>query len=331
MPRTKVVILSAMNNPYAQVKQMVETVLSLAPPDLEVSLVENSLSDEAKVPLCREAEAIIVSPADISVNLVRQCPKLKLVQVLAAGSDRIDVKTIAEMGIPVAHVGGANAIATAEQTIGLMISVCKKLIIQWQTTVQKRRWQGDIAGMEMVEITDKTVGIVGLGRIGRQVAQRLKGFNTRTLYHDIVEVPLEVQRELNAQPASLEEILTQSDIVSLHVPLTVSTQGMIGEAALDIMKPSAYLINTSRGEVVDEKALYRALLNRRIAGAGLDVLEEEPTAPDNPLFELDNVVITPHMGAFSYEMVLRCADFAYSNIKRVVAGEAPDAVIDPVR
>ena len=181
----------------------------------------------------------------------------------------------------------------------------------------------------MVEITNKTVGIVGLGRIGKHVAKRLKGFDTVTIYYDILDMPVEVQRELNAEPVSLEELLDRSDIVTLHVPLTRKTRGMIGERELEMMKPAAYLISTCRGPVVDEKALYWALMNGRIAGAGLDVMEQEPTPVDNPLFELDNVVITPHTAGFSHETNLRAAEFAYSNIVRVIAGKPPESLITP--
>ncbi len=324
MPGAKVVCLAT-----AAMKDRAEFTVSVAPPDLHVVWVDNGLSDEEKATLCKDADAIIAIPADVSVNLLRNCPKVKLIQGLSAGYDRLDVKAIGEMGIPIANNGGANAIAVSEQTIALMVSVCKRMMAQWHSAVQERRWRGDLTGLDMVEITNKTVGVVGLGRIGKQVAKRLKGFDTRTIYYDIVEMTQEVQEELNARPVSFEELLAQSDIVTLHVPLTPRTRGMIGERELDMMKATAFLINACRGPVVDERALYQALQNRRIAGAGLDVLEEEPTPSDNPLFKLDNVVITPHMAGFSYETSLRAADFAYSNIKRVIAGEPPESLITP--
>ena len=324
MPGAKVVCLAT-----AAMKDRAEFTVSVAPSDLHVVWVDNGLSDEEKVSLCKDADAIIAIPADVSVNLLRNCPKVKLIQGLSAGYDRLDVKAIGEMGIPIANNGGANAIAVSEQTIALMVSVCKRMMAQWHSAVQERRWRGDLTGLDMVEITNKTVGVVGLGRIGKQVAKRLKGFDTRTIYYDIVEMTQEVQEELNARPMSFEELLGQSDIVTLHVPLTPRTRGMIGERELDMMKATAFLINACRGPVVDERALYQALQNRRIAGAGLDVLEEEPTPSDNPLFKLDNVVITPHMAGFSYETSLRAADFAYSNIKRVIAGEPPESLITP--
>jgi phosphoglycerate dehydrogenase-like enzyme len=322
MVKTKVAFLS----PY---RDRAEFIIGLAPSDLEVTLVDSALPEEEKAAMCREAEAIITLPANVSVDLLRRCPRVKLIQTLSAGYELLDLGAIGEMGIPVANNGGANAVAVAEQTIALMIGICKRVMLQWHTASKDRRWRGNLSGMDMVEVTGKTVGIVGLGRIGKQVAKRLKGFDTSTIYYDIVEMPPEVQRELNAHPVAFDELLRQSDIVTLHVPLTRRTRGMIGDRELEMMKPTAFLISDCRGPVVDERALYQALKNGRIAGAGLDVLEQEPTPADNPLFELDNVVITPHMAGFSYETNLRAADFAYSNIRRVLSGQPPESLVTP--
>ena len=310
-------------------RERAEFMIGMAPPELEVTLVDSSLPDEEKILLCKDADVIVMLPAEGSVNLIRNCPKLKLIQTLSAGYDRLDVGAIGEMGIPIANNGGANAIAVAEQTIALMIAVSKKLMAQWHSAVNERLWRGDMTGMNMMEVTGKTVGIVGLGRIGKQVARRLKGFDTETIYYDIVEIPQDVQQDLNAHPVAFGELLGRSDIVSLHVPLTPRTRGMIGEGELEMMKSTAYLVSTCRGPVVDEAALYQALKNQRIAGAGLDVLEEEPTPVDNPLFELDNVVITPHLAGLTYETFVRSAEFAYANIRRVMAGQTPESLITP--
>ena len=322
MAKAKVVLLTP---PGVEKRNAVN--MGRAPSDFEVIWVDNNLSVEEKIPLCKDAVAIIVSPAVVSVELLKHCPKVRLIQTTGAGYNQLDVKAILEMGIPIANSGGTNAIPVAEQTIALMISVCKRMMDQWRSAFQERRWRGDLSSVDLVEVSNKTVGIVGLGRIGKQVAKRLKGFDTNTIYYDILEMPLEIQQELNAHPVSFEELLRESDIVTLHIPLTADTRAIIGERELDLMKPTAFLINISRGPVVDEKAVYQALRNRRIAAAGLDVLEVEPAAPDNPLFELDNVVITPHMGGLSYETDIRAADFAYSNIKRALAGEPIESLV----
>ena len=304
-----------------------DLIKSLAPADVEVTLVDLDLPEEEKKALCRDADAIISS--QISTEVLGQCPKVKLIQTLSAGFDRLDIQAIGEMGIPICNNGGANAIAVSEQTIALMIAVSKKTMLHWDTVHRQRQWKGALAGLEIFEITNKTVGIVGLGRIGKQVAQRLKGFETTTIYYDIVDIPTDVQERLNARPVDFDELIHESDIVSLHVPLNRRTRGMISDRELAMMKPTAYVINACRGPVIDERALYDALKSNQIAGAGLDVLEVEPTPVDNPLLDLDNVVITPHMAGTSYETDLRAADFAYSNILRVLAGEPPQSLITP--
>ena len=322
MPKTKVVLLS----PY---RDRAEFAANLAPEDMDVTLVDPRLGLDEIAPLCRDAEAILAIPADVPIELLKQCPKVKLIQCLSAGYELLDLEAIGEMGVPVANNGGANAIAVAEQTIAMMIGICKKMMLQWYHASKERRWRGDLSAMDPLEITGKTVGIVGLGRIGKQVAQRLRGFETKTIYYDILDMPKEVREDLAAEPVPFDDLLRESDLVSLHVPLTRRTRRMISDRELELMKPTAFLISDARGAVVDERALYQALKNGRIAGAALDVLEQEPTPADNPLFDLDNVVITPHMAGFSYETSVRTARFAYDNVRRTVAGDPPESIVTP--
>ena len=304
-----------------------EVMLTQAPDDLEITVVDPGLSEAAQIELCREADAIISS--DISINVLKECPNVKLIQTLSAGYDRLDLETVLEMGIPVANNGGANAISVSEQTIALMISIGRNLMAQWDSTTRQRQWRGALYQTELSELTDKTVGIVGLGRIGKHVAKRLTGFDTRTIYYDVIDFPQDIQQELKAEPVPLDELLETSDIVSLHVPLTRRTRGMMSDREFDIMKPTAFLINACRGPVVDEAALYRAITEGKIAAAGLDVLEVEPTPPDNPLFDLDNVIITPHMAGQSGETALRAAQFACGNILRVLSGAEAESLVTP--
>jgi phosphoglycerate dehydrogenase-like enzyme len=302
-------------------------MLDNAPDDLEVTVVDPSLSEAEKIELCRDADALITS--DLSTNVLRECPKVKLIQTLSAGYDRLDLESILEMGIPVANNGGANAISVSEQTLALMIGIGRNLMAQWESTTRQRQWRGSLYQTDLSEVTDKTVGIVGLGRIGRQVAKRLTGFDTRTIYYDVEDIPGDVQLEVKAEPVSFDELLETSDIVTLHVPLTRRTRGMMSDREFAMMKPTAFLINLCRGPVVDEAALYRALTEGQIAGAGLDVLEVEPTPADNPLFDLDNVIITPHMAGQSSETALRAAHFAYGNILRVLSGAEAESLVTP--
>ncbi len=298
-----------------------------APPDMELVLVDPALTDSEKVELCRDVDAIISS--DVSNEVLRQCGNLKLVQTLSAGYDRLDLPAILEMGVPVANNGGANAIAVSEHTIAMMISLSTRLWRQYQITMDQRQWKSGLDQYRIVEISNKTVGIVGLGRIGKQVAKRLKGFETRTLYCDVVDIDEEVTEFLNAEQVEFDELLAESDIVTLHVPLTRRTRGMMSDREFGLMKPTAFLVNCCRGPVVDEAALHRALTTGQIAAAGLDVLEVEPTPEDNPLFELDNVVITPHMAGPGEESTQRAAEFAYYNIGRALSGQEPESLVTP--
>ncbi len=312
---------------YSGVGGRPQIMLDEAPDEFEITLVDPSLSEAEKIELCRDADALITS--DVSVNVLQNCPNVKLIQTLSAGYDRMDLEAILEMGIPVANNGGANAISVSEQTLGLMIGIGRNLMAQWDTTTKERNWRGNLYQTDLTEITDKTVGIVGLGRIGRQVAKRLTGFDTRTIFYDVVDIPEDVQREVKAEPVGFDELLQTSDFVSMHVPLTRRTRGMMSDREFDMMKPTAFFINLCRGPVVDEAALHRALTAGKIAGAGLDVLEVEPTPADNPLFDLDNVIITPHMAGQSQETALRAAQFACENIMRVLSGGEAESLVTP--
>ena len=301
-------------------------VLGLAPTDLEVTWVDLSLPDEEKVARCQDADAIIAMPPWFPANILKSCPQVKLVQTLTSGYNRLDIEGIIDLGIPVANNGGVNAATMAEHTIGFMLTLCRRMV-ELHNSVKGGRWQGGLNADHLMEIAGKTVGIVGLGAVGQALAKRLKGFDVRTIYHTRSEVPMEIQHELDASAVSLDQLLLESDFVTLHVPLTPKTRGMIGEQELAMMKPSSFLLNTCRGPVIDETALYRALKDGSIAGAGLDVFEREPIPDDSSLLQLDNVVFSPHMSGSSHEGTSRSVQFAYANVKRVLGGQAPQSLV----
>ena len=168
---------------------------------------------------------------------------------------------------------------------------------------------------------------MGLGHIGREVARRLSGWDAELLYYDAVAAPAEVEERLGVRQTTLDELLRAADVVTLHVSLNPATRHLIGERELRLMKPSAILVNTCRGPVVDEEALCRALAAGWIAGAGLDVLEAEPARPDNPLLDMPNVLVTPHVGGSSVQRVRRATEFALANVERVLAGEPPLSLV----
>ena len=188
-------------------------------------------------------------------------------------------------------------------------------------------WRGPINAMNAFEMANKLVGIIGLGNIGRRVAQRVQGFDAKVQYYDKYPLPPERERELNVTRVSLEELFSTSDIITCHTNLTSETYHVVNAERLATMKPTAVVINTSRGPVIDEAALIDALREGRIAGAGLDVFEKEPVAPDNPLLTMDNVVVSPHSAGTTWDAVFRRAEFAYANIERVANGEEPLAVV----
>jgi phosphoglycerate dehydrogenase-like enzyme len=292
------------------------------PPDgFEVAWRPLKAPDQEKVPLLREADFLVLHPAEISADLLRAAPKLRLIQLLTAGYDKIDLRLAAELGVPVATNGGANAWAVAEHAIALLLALYKRLI-HCDRAVREGRWRQAVTGFDTFEVAGKMLGLVGAGNIGRKVARRLAGFECRVMYYDVVPAP-DIEKDLGARRASLEDVLREADIISLHVPATKETQNLINRETLALMKPTAVLLNTSRGAVVDEDALAEALAAKRIAGAGLDVFRQEPVAAGHPLGKLENVVLSPHTAGHAYEGWFRRTQFAWENIQRVVSGQQP--------
>jgi phosphoglycerate dehydrogenase-like enzyme len=257
----------------------------------------------------------------------RSAPRLKLVQLLSAGYDHVDVEAARKARVPVSNNGGANAIAVAEHTVLLMLAVEKKLV-RFHNDVVAGLWRvGNFAESRVFELAGKTLGIVGLGNIGKKVARRAAAFDMDVQYHDIARLTEDQEDALGVRFVLLDELLRTSDVVSLHVPLDDSTRTMIGARELGLMKPEAILVNTCRGPVVDEVALHRALTENRLAGAGLDVMVEEPPAPEHPLFALPNVTFSPHSAGPTWENWTARFRNGFDNIQRVAAGRPPRWVI----
>jgi len=261
----------------------------------------------------------------------KSAPKLKLVQLLSAGYDRVDIEAARRAHVPVCNNGGANAVAVAEHALMLMLAVSRRLV--WQhSMVASGRWRGnDISSVRLYEIHDRTLGIIGLGTIGKKVARLARAFGLHVQYYDVARLTEDQADALGVRFRLLNELLRTSDIMSLHVPLTSLTRHMIGARELRLMKPTAYLINTCRGPVVDEPALHEALTSGTIAGAGLDVFEQEPPAANNPLFGLDNVVLTPHFAGPTWDNQYSRFRNGFDNVQRVARGEKPLWVIPELR
>jgi len=255
---------------------------------------------------------------------------LKAIGVPRAGYDNVDVKKATEYKIPVIYSPGANSSAVADFTLGLIISLVRGIAqknYELKKGIFKERWALlDDVGFSL---EGKTLGIVGLGNIGCRVAIRAKAFGMNIIGYDPyidenTQTPLGLYpSELGIKLVSLEELLKKADIVTLHLPITQETKGLIGERELSWMKPNSYIINTSRGGIIDERALYKALKEKRIRGAALDVFEREPLPPDDPLIKLDNVVVTPHIAWCTEEAIFRSNYIVAKEIVKILKGEKP--------
>jgi phosphoglycerate dehydrogenase-like enzyme len=261
----------------------------------------------------------------------RATPKLKLVQLLSAGYDRCDIEAARRAGVPISNNGGANSVAVAEHAIMLMLAVARRLV--WQhASVSAGRWRGnDWADKNIYEVYGKTLGIIGLGTIGKKVARLARAFGMNVQYYDVVRLGEDAEDAIGARFRLMDEVLATSDIVSLHVPLLASTRHMISTRELALMQPSSILVNTCRGPVVDQVALHAALRDGTIWGAGLDVFEREPPEADNPLFGLENVVLTAHLAGPTWENRFKRFRNAYDNVQRVERGEKPLWIIPELR
>ncbi|MHB1414988.1 MAG: 2-hydroxyacid dehydrogenase [Chloroflexota bacterium] len=269
-----------------------------------------------------EADFVLVSTEKITEPMLANAPRLKLIQHQGVGYDNIDVAAAARHGIPVALTPEGTSVGVAEHTFLLILALYKQLLLAHRSLLEGKWLIWDLRPSSY-EIHGKQLGLIGFGRIGQEVTKRAVAFGASIAYYDVVPAAAETELRYGAKPLPLDELLRTSDIVSVHVPRTPQTVGLIGAHELGLMKPTAVLINTARGGLVDEAALYRALKERRIAGAGLDVFSKEPPPADDPLFTLDNVVVTPHISAGTRDALITKMKAAFSNMVRVHRGEEP--------
>lgn len=267
--------------------------------------------------------------ATLSVDapVIDAAPQLRVISNIGVGFDNVDVAHASRRGIVVTNTPAVLSDAVAELTLALMLVMARRLPEAAQI-VRRGRW--DAAGINVPMGTDlkgKTLAIIGLGRIGSAVAQRALAFGMRVSYYDIrADIP---EKEGLSRCRRLEEALGQADFLSLHVDLNPQSRRLIGARQLALMKPTAYLINTSRGAVVDQGALYEALRQGRLAGAALDVLEEEPPDPHDPLLQLPNVFIVPHIGSATREARTAVVELAIRNLLACLAGDPCEYVVNP--
>jgi len=273
------------------------------------------LPREEQKAMIENAFAVIAGTEKYDSDMLAGAKNLKVIIRFGVGTDNFDLDAMREKGIAVGVIANYNSVA--EFALTLMLGLIKNLP-KFDATVREGKW----TRYPMRELSGKTVGIVGFGRIGRRLAQLLKGFDVNLMVHDPY-MPREAISDFGATPATLEELLQQSDVVSLHLPATPATHHMINAETLAMMKPGAYLINTARGALIDEKALYEALVSSKLSGAALDVFETEPVVKGNPLFDLDNIVLAPHVSAMSFETNYNGGIICAQSIISVLNGGKP--------
>ena len=297
-----------------------DVVRRTAPPELDLHFAKTYEWDE-QIALVEQAEFLLPGWAEVTQAMLARAGKLKMIQKWGIGVDRIDVQAVRKMGIPLAITAGSNAGPVAELAIALMLAVYRRLPYVNQA-MREGKWPKAEMRESCFQIAGKTVGVIGFGAIGRMLARRLRGFDANVVYFDARRADDATEKELKATYMALDELLASSDIVSLHAPFTPQTLKMINAESIASMRDGAVLINTARGELVDERALYQALASGKLRGAGLDAFDPEPPLPGNPLLSLDQVVVTPHAGGGVFDNVENVARHSLDNIMRHLRGEA---------
>ena len=289
---------------------------------------ETPLSPSVLIQRLRDKMGAIILLTDrIDEEVLSKCSELKIVSNVAVGYNNIDVEACTRRGVMVTNTPGVLDDTTADLTWALLLATARR-IVESDQYLRSSQWKGwGLMQFLGYDVHHKVIGICGLGRIGQRVARRAKGFDMRILYTDIIRAAPSLEEELGARFVDKKTLLSQSDFITLHVPLMPETTHYISTADFALMKPSAILINASRGPVVDEKALVQALKEGRIAGAGLDVYEKEPEVEPG-LLEMKNVVLTPHIASASHESRLKMAIMAAENLVAGLMGKLPPNLVN---
>jgi D-3-phosphoglycerate dehydrogenase len=279
-------------------------------------------TEDELLALIGDCDAAIAGIDPYSARVLEAAPRLKIVARTGVGYDAVDVEAATRLGIVVTNAPASNAVSVAEHTMGLMWAVLRRAV-PLHNALAAGRWERAPG----FELAGKTLGIVGLGNIGQRVAVRARAFDMTVIATDPVRYEDFAERH-GIRYVPLDELLRTADIVSLHAPLDATTRHMINRRTLEMLKPTAYLINCARGGLVDEEALVEALRSRRIAGAGLDVFEHEPR-PHPGLAALDNVVLSPHLAGVTQEAIARMAAAGVRAVLTYLRGERPEAIVNP--
>ena len=295
--------------------------------ECDLKINRTSLTKEELKQKVSGSDAVISYLTDrIDQDIIDRGTKLKIIANYGAGFNNIDVTYASERGIWVTNTPNVLHETTADLTWAMILGTARQIVSADRYT-REGKFQGWGAQLFLGgDVYEKTLGIIGLGEIGRSVARRAIGFNMRTLYHQRNRLPKEEEKKLNAEHVTFEQILRESDFLTLHVPLTEETEYMIGNDEIALMKKTAYLIHTARGKVIDDYALVAALREDRLAGAALDVYEDEPELTEG-MRELDNLMILPHIGSASFETRDKMALLVADNILDALEGKTPRSLV----
>ncbi|HEV2579528.1 MAG TPA: 2-hydroxyacid dehydrogenase [Ktedonobacteraceae bacterium] len=299
---------------------LAERLRLLFPPAAPINMVA-SYSEEQLIRYALETEILLVIHRKVDAHLLSLLPRVRFIQRVGVGYDNLDLGALQAAGIVAAYTPGANAVPVAEHTILLMLALLKRFVAA-ESAARQGNWPtAELIQAGLGDLANATVGLVGFGNIGRAVAQRLAPFGTQLVYTARHAVDPAIEQQFGARYVSLDDLLASSKFVSLHLPLTATSRGLIGEAELAKMQQGAFLINTSRGEILDEMALHRALVSGKLGGAALDVLSSDPPA-SNPFADMPQVIVTPHIAGASRAGVERGVQMAIANVARFMRGES---------
>lgn len=278
----------------------------------------------------KDVDGLITTVSDkIDARLITSAKALKIIAQYAVGIDNIDIEAATRLGVYVTNTPEVLTETTADTTWALLMAVARR-IVEADNYLREGKWKAGWAPLMFLgrDVYGKTLGIVGLGRIGASIARRATGFNMKVLYYDITR-RMDIEAEFGLEFVDFKRILKESDFVTIHTPLTERTRGLFGEREFKAMKRTAYLVNAARGPIVDEAALAKALQEGWIAGAALDVFEEEPISQKSPLLKLANVVLVPHIGSASVETRTRMAIMVAENLLKFFRGKTPPNLVNP--
>jgi phosphoglycerate dehydrogenase-like enzyme len=310
-------------------KDYISRLVSSAPAGFEVKVM-NPRAEVSEI--CREAASadFCIMGVDVPEEVFRAAKRAKFIQYMSSGFGQLPVSVLDQLGIPVAQMK-THSISVAEHAVTLMLMTLRRMAASLRLR-DEGKWRPDLDEMSYSELYNKTVGIVGLGNIGRWVGKIVHyGFDANVVFYDRAEIPLTIAELIKARPVSLEQLMKESDVVCLCVPLNEESDKMIGKSQLALMKQRSVLINICRGEVVDENALIECLREGRIAGAGLDVFTNEPLDSNSELLTMEQVVCTPHMAGVGWENVERRIASVWKNIEAALHGDTPSGVVTAVK